>query len=53
MGSEYATNVKHFVTHDDVNPRESFDASALLLVVGLAAAVTAATAALAWWRRRA
>ena len=50
MGSEYSTNVRHFVTHDDVNPRESFDASALLLVLGLAGAVTAA---LAWWRHRA
>ena len=53
MGGEYATNVRHFVTHDDVNPRESMDASALLLLLGLAAAATAATAALAWWRRRA
>lgn len=49
MGSEYATNVKSFVTHSDVNARESMDGSSLMLGVGLAAVLIAAVV---WWRRR-
>jgi hypothetical protein len=48
MSSNYLTDVRHFLTHNDVPSRESMDgfsallgAGVIMLVVGLAV----------WWRR--
>jgi LPXTG-motif cell wall-anchored protein len=49
MSSEYASNTKGFLIHDDVTWRESMDGSSFLLGAGLLASLAAV---LVWWRRR-
>jgi hypothetical protein len=49
MDGQYITDVKHFVTHDDVTWRESLTGSSLLLAVGL---LTITLGLAVWWRHR-